>query len=360
MSKSIQQIEQELTATEKAVIDIGKELEEAYRVYLKLLSETTKKQFLLGSYYICTQIYPESFLNLNKKKQEIIQQTLIQIGKIIEVLFYQYILEIFKLYRSNAASNTSSVSETKQAATEPLVEESLASKPSDNRNLTQDNPDRGNSEETVNASRLERDKNNPDIIKLNLPNSNNINNLVSIAALIENSDQSAETLNNFKETFQETLQIISSPEDLLRCHKQIEQAINKSLEILSLEANKKLQQAGILSQKVPAQLLEIPLLSGDAGTPVRGLPHLLELNIEMGNSSNNSKDAENKIFAKIILLRLKIAEIEFIDFNLAKERERIRKLIVELDRLRHLYSHLKKEYLIARAERDWRSIWYEN
>jgi hypothetical protein len=358
MSKSIQQIEQELTVTEKAVIDIGKELEEAYRVYLKSLSETTKKQLLLGSYYICTQIYSESFLNLNKKKQEEIQQTLIKVGKVIEVLFYQYILAIFKLYRSNPSSNTSPVSEAKQAATEPLVEESLPYKSADSQNLTRANLNRSNSEETVNANRLEGDKNNPDIIKLNP--SNNINNLVSIAALIENSYRSAETLNNFKETFKETLQVIGSPEDLLRCHKQIEQGINKSLEILSLEANKKLQQAGILSQKVPAQLLEVPLLSGDAGTPVRSLPHLLELNIEMGNSSNNNQDAENKIFAKIVLLRLKLAEIEFVDFNLAKERERIRKLIVELDRLRHLYLQLKKEYSIARAERDWRSIWYEN
>jgi hypothetical protein len=360
MSKSIQQIEQELTATETAVIDIGKELEEAYRVYLKALSETTKKQFLLGSYYICTQIYPESFLNLNKKKQEIMQQTLIQIGKIIEILFYQYISVIFKLSRSNISPNPSSVSETKQAATEPLVEKSVTSKSSDAQNLTPKNLDRSNSETTIDPNRLERNKSNPDIIKLNPPN-NNTNNLVSIATLIENSDRSAETLSNLKEAFQEKLQIISSPEDLLLCHKQIEQGINKSLEILSLETNQKLQQAGILPQKVPAQLLEIPLLSGDAGTPVRGLPHLLELNIEIGNSSNsNSQDTENKIFAKIVLLRLKLTEIEFVDFNLAKKRDIIRKLISEIERLRHLYLQLKKEYSIALAERDWRSIWYEN
>jgi hypothetical protein len=356
MSKSIQQIQQELTATEAAVTDLRGELEAAYQEYLDLLSKTVKKQLLLSSYYLCTQIYPESFLNLSFDRREKVQQVLRQIGLVINVLFYQYILEIFRLSRS---TNTPQTSESKPPISQNLP--NLQSSPSDDlqepTSSENDTPKVDSVEKISNLHPEDRVnlQKDPDIVKVNAKN-NNINSLVSIATLID--DNSPETLNNLQQTFQEKLDLINNPEDLLRCHKQIEQGINKSLENLNLEVNKRLQQAGIIPQKVPPQLLEIPIHSGDAGIPVNGLPHLLELTIEMGNS--NSQDSENKTIAKIILLRLKVSELEFIDFNLGKERDRIRTLISEIDRLRHFYLKLKKEYLIVRAEAAWRSSWYEN
>ncbi len=359
MSKSIQQIQQELTATEAAVTDLGRELEAAYQEYLDLLSKTVKKQLLLSSYYICTQIYPESFLNLNFDRREKVQQSLRQVSRVISVLFYQYILEIFRSVRSTNTPQTS-VSPTPVAQTPPNPQSSPSEASQDRSSSGNDAPKVNTIEEISNLNleeraNLQKDRDNPDIITVKYKN-NKIDNLVSISTLI--NDNSPEILNNLKETFREKILLINNPEDLLRLHKRIEQGISKSLEILSLETNQRLQQAGIIPQKVPPQFLEIPIHSGEAGTPVNGLPHLLELTIEIGNS--NSQDSENKIVTKIVLLRLKISELEFIDFNLGKERDRIRNLISEINRLRHLYSKLKKEYLIVRAEAAWRSSWHEN
>jgi hypothetical protein len=354
MSKSIQQIQQELTMTEEAVKDLGRDLAAAYQIYLDLLSETVKKQLLLNSYYLCTQIYPESFLNLNFDRREKIQQTLRQISQIVCVLFYQYIAEIFKLSRSVDIPRT--------FTSNPPSPEPVASPKNtpDSQGLLQEDNSKEQSEKTSGLDldkQAESEQENPDLVKINSKNTG-VNSLVSIAALMEERNRSIEVLDSLKQTFQEKLYSANLPEDLLRCHKQIEKGISRSLEILNLEVNKKLQQAGILSQKIPAQLLEIPIHSGEAGTSVNSLPHLLELTIEIGNSS--SQETENKTVTKIILLRLKISELEFVDFNLAKGRDRIRNLTSEIDRLRHLYSKLKKEYSIVRAEAAWRSSWYES
>jgi hypothetical protein len=54
-----------------------------------------------------------------------------------------------------------------------------------------------------------------------------------------------------------------------------------------------------------------------------------------------------------------MAELEFADTRLSVERNQIRSLWEQLNRLGKQYHHLRKEYTIAQAEAAWRSSWYD-
>ena len=80
MTKSIQQIRQNLDNLESAVVNTSVELQDLYRKYLDLLSQSVKQQLILASYRLCTQFYPQSFLNLSLNNKQELQQELWQIG----------------------------------------------------------------------------------------------------------------------------------------------------------------------------------------------------------------------------------------------------------------------------------------
>ena len=81
MTKSIQQIKQDLLGFEKAVAALAIELQDLYRKYLDLISKSAQKQFIVVGYQICTQEYPQSFLSLSLERRENLQQNLRQLGQ---------------------------------------------------------------------------------------------------------------------------------------------------------------------------------------------------------------------------------------------------------------------------------------
>jgi hypothetical protein len=62
---------------------------------------------------------------------------------------------------------------------------------------------------------------------------------------------------------------------------------------------------------------------------------------------------------KVTAIHLRMAELEFADTRLSVERNQIRSLWEQLNRLGKQYYHLRKEYTIAQAEAAWRSSWYD-
>ncbi|BBA79557.1 hypothetical protein RGRSB_1070 [cyanobacterium endosymbiont of Rhopalodia gibberula] len=90
MSKSLQQIRQDLTVFEKKTKEIALELNRLYSNYLESLSQSVQQQLILACYHICTQIYPEQFLKLSFSKREKLQNNLRQLCQGIQdqLLFY--------------------------------------------------------------------------------------------------------------------------------------------------------------------------------------------------------------------------------------------------------------------------------
>jgi hypothetical protein len=70
MARAIEQIERELTQLKERSLLLGKELEDVYRKYFAVLTTAIEKQTTQACYYLCTNDYPEAFLQLSYGQRE--------------------------------------------------------------------------------------------------------------------------------------------------------------------------------------------------------------------------------------------------------------------------------------------------
>jgi len=81
MVKAIERLEQDIAGLKQAIGAIAAELQNAYANYLSILGQAVKKQLILASYHLCTQGYPENFLNLSLTRRQNLQQFIRSIGE---------------------------------------------------------------------------------------------------------------------------------------------------------------------------------------------------------------------------------------------------------------------------------------
>jgi hypothetical protein len=76
MVGSIERIAQEIAVLEQAVTELAAEFHSSYATYLTGLGQSVRQQLILASYYVCTQGYPTSFLELPFGQRQQLQQML--------------------------------------------------------------------------------------------------------------------------------------------------------------------------------------------------------------------------------------------------------------------------------------------
>jgi hypothetical protein len=76
MTRAIERIEKDITELKEAISAIAHELNLAYTKYINTLGSALQKQLILASYYLCTQGYPDEFLNLSLNQRQKLQQSL--------------------------------------------------------------------------------------------------------------------------------------------------------------------------------------------------------------------------------------------------------------------------------------------
>lgn len=74
MAGSINRVDQDIAALEEAIAKIAQEFHHAYEVYLVALGQGVRQQLILASYHLCTQIYPQVFLELSVSQRQKLQQ----------------------------------------------------------------------------------------------------------------------------------------------------------------------------------------------------------------------------------------------------------------------------------------------
>lgn len=81
MAKSIEKIERDITALKQAIKAIAIELHSNYVSYLTSLGAALQKQLILAVYHLCTQGYPDKFLNLSLHQRQQLQQSIRKLGQ---------------------------------------------------------------------------------------------------------------------------------------------------------------------------------------------------------------------------------------------------------------------------------------
>ncbi|MGL6136894.1 MAG: hypothetical protein ACRC2M_06350, partial [Planktothrix sp.] len=76
MTGSISRIDQDIATLEQAIAKIAEDFHQAYEVYLVALGQGVRQQLILASYHLCTQTYPQAFLELSVSQRQKLQQDL--------------------------------------------------------------------------------------------------------------------------------------------------------------------------------------------------------------------------------------------------------------------------------------------
>ncbi len=300
MARAIEKIEQDLTALEDAIALLRAESYKGYSHYLKLLGQAMQRQLIQVSYQVCTQGYPHAFLSLSFSERQKLQQAIQQMGKQAQEKLLSHL--------------EPSANETQAESSEPMEQ-----------TLEQLSVSNENSEGQTQSQLSEQ---------------------VLVPESLE-----------IKETTQMSNTLPTQLEQLIQWQEQIEEAIAKTLQTLSLTTNSLLQQGKIIPKKLPAAVLEAAT-KADAATEsvTAGAPNLLNLLME----TESEDDSEDSTLTRIMAINLRLSEIEFADPALSAARNQLRNLSAKGNTLRRQYLKKQRERAVAQAEAAWRSSWYED
>jgi hypothetical protein len=143
-------------------------------------------------------------------------------------------------------------------------------------------------------------------------------------------------------------------QDLIKLQLDIEDCLEECLTNISNHANKCLQEAHILPDKIPSKIIEMALQAEENTSLVSGAPNLLSLLIEREDKSDHNID-----ITPIVAVCLRLTEIEFNDPSLNVIRQKINTFLKQLDEVDNEYQKKRQQYSIALAESAWRSSWNE-
>ncbi|BAU62922.1 hypothetical protein STA3757_02730 [Stanieria sp. NIES-3757] len=323
----IQQIKQDLEVLEQMVTEVSEELQQLYANYFDALGNSTQKQLILASYQICTQIYPESFLRLSLSQRQKLQQNLRQLGKDIKSKLLDHLQASQSPQKDQEAENLD------------LVEAMIKNLPF---------VDIANNEEVNEDLELDLNTATSETWQESQPEIANPTQQENEVSLPEEKSELNEP----------TKLELNNPYNLILWQQQVEKGIKQSLDEVSREANKCLQEANIIPSRLPTKIMDVAIGAEEAtlgGNKVHHLPNVLNIVVE----TEKDKKSSQANITQISLLRLRLSEIEFADSLLNIERGKIRNLLKKVQKLKQQYQAKQREYASAEAEAAWRSSWYE-
>jgi len=86
MVPEITQIQQSLEQLSQDTIELAHSARDRYGQYLTILGPAVAQKLVLASYHLCTQVYPEAFLQLSLNQQQALQQGIQQLGQKLQAL----------------------------------------------------------------------------------------------------------------------------------------------------------------------------------------------------------------------------------------------------------------------------------
>lgn len=334
MTKSIQQVKQNLEILKSRVAETATELEELHSNYLELLGHSLKQQLILACYQICTQLYPQSFIDLSLNAKQDLQQNLRRLSLELKPQLAEIIAQ-------------------KELEPEPselnLMSELIKKLPKPKQRAE----DTENPENNLTENDLE-------LIKAEIASIENLENIQLIA--INASSEQEDELDNSPEAAPKEQVDFENPEHLILWHQQIERGIKNTLDETSRKVNHLLQKSKIIPDRLPNQVVDVAMQAeGSKGMKNNSrppqIPHVMNLSIE-SDKSQKSKSGQKPL--QISLLRLRLAEVEFSDHLLNAKRGQILNLMGKVKKLESQYQAILRELAVIEAQAAWRSSWYED
>jgi hypothetical protein len=258
MSKSIKTLRDDLSNLSDEVQVLATKLNDSYKQYLTVFIDAVSRQLIVVGYQICTQKYPESFLDLTYNERVKLQQNLKSLNKLFKEELSKYLSEI--KIDNQKLSNDFQLTFSELNLSEPKTE-----------NLEIEEEEQSENQESLTV------KNNEELDLL-------------------------------------------APEILLKLVLDIDLSLSNSLSDLSRLANNYLQDSGILPSHIPAKILEMALQSEESSIITNTSPNLLTLLVEEEN--RRSKESKNITPITAICLRISEIEFAESTLNNARNKIR--------------------------------------
>ncbi|MEM1256128.1 MAG: hypothetical protein AAGI69_27125 [Cyanobacteria bacterium P01_H01_bin.21] len=393
-------IEQQLSKLQTQTADIATELESLVDKYLKILSQASKRQLVLAAYHICTQIYPESFLELSLSQRDRLQQKLRELGNSIQA-------QLDEKWKTAKRLSLQPAEEDGLAVIRQLFLEAASAR--DESETSEGDVDKAEQHPAQEPNDADTSAGQEAPAKRSQEQL-----LADIRTLI--GTEPVDTTSSEDEA-----PGLMQPAQIMRRQILIEKAIRDVLKVVSEKANEVLQQAQVMPE-VPHALLAAASESERLGHIPMKTPNLVRLAIkilhepdksrftkddeqsDVDDADDDTSDIDNEpkgenwsdgeISAAIIagnevtereaddsedehskdsmpmprflqleslpdfvMIHLRLSEIEFAETNVAVWRSRIRKKMAHLKHVGHAYKNAERQLAIAQAEDAWRASW---
>ena len=376
MARSLEQILRDLESLTTATKTVDQDLKDLYRQYLEVLSKALKKQLILATYHLCTQVYPEAFLQLSVSQREKVQAGIRKIAdqgrSQMEQLGWVVIMDPSL---SNQGGDSAESNSEENPDTNILDDDQSTLVDTDTEALSTDAATLDT--ETLDAATLSVDVETmqPDPLEID-DNATEIYHSEQESPVQDNQDTSeiAERLSSALSLFAAFGSEPLSPINLAKRHVLLERQLRSILQTLSSLANYLLKQAHVLPD-LPEMVIAAAA-EAEAGESGQNTPNLLNVLVEMGsertqNETNkedskhpeaketlNDDDPESSM-THLVAINLRLADIEFADAHTALWRSKLQEALARLKRLGSRYQKLQREKAQAEAEHAWRATWFE-
>jgi hypothetical protein len=338
MSKSLQKIERELEAIATQFAEFEGRFREQYGQYLVSLGASIQRQLILVTYQICTSTYPTEFLALSGGDRERLQQAIQALGREAAT---QLPGLLDRPLRSPQPSSSSGSPIFNKLPISPEQLQLLKEKLLEQREQFEQKANDEDGDTSIEFITIEAD-------------------LDLLAADDEDDDDDDEdddeTVDGEDEATEEETDAglpPTNPVEFAQWLKQLDGAIATHLKTLSTKANRLLQTQGIMAHKLPPKVIEAAMQSEEGS--VGQMPNLLNVLVE----TEQVKGDRAAGMVQVTAVRLRLAEIEFAEPQVAAYQSKLRELRAQAHRLAKQYHTLKREESVATAEAAWRASWYE-
>ncbi|WP_424098607.1 hypothetical protein [Moorena producens] len=307
-------IDQELAALEEAITHLAKEFQSTYFNYLTFLGECVGQQLIMASYRICTQGYPESFLNLSVNSRQQLQQSLRKLAQETQ----QKLPSLLEQWQ-----------ESRSATTDDLDQD-----------LDQDSDQDLNQDSDQDSDQdLDQDSDQDSEMPSSTEDSRFLNALREPSPAAELTSKPRNSI-----------------EKLEQWLKHLESGITKTIQDVSVESNRLLHKHSIIPDKFPQEILEAAAKVEASAIETAESPNIIKIMME----TKGDGETDESRLTRIIAIKLRLSEIEFADPNLTPGRNKIRDLLAKMSQLKREYYKKQRQKAVAQAEAAWRASWFED
>jgi hypothetical protein len=319
MSANLEQIDRDLESLRQTAQSLVQEAERSYQQYLKILGRSARQQMTLASYHICTQVYPDNFLQLSTSDRQQFQEKLQRLSQQTENALQDcWSMPVIDL----PITDTEDLADPPDPAlTGDQFVDWLPAGFWSTQSALEASPETESSGAMESGFMDVEAEQVPPEPELPLLDLSSLPSVKEILAELKQAQANAEA--------------------------QIAEILHKA----SKDLDQQLQAAKILPATPLEMVLEIAAKAEAAGRPVTRNPNLLTAMVD------SEQEREHSPEAAVIAVYLQLGEIEFNDTALMSERNQLRKFSAQLDKLDQQVQKKMRERQTILAAAAWRATW---